>query len=216
MPDQGQLTQHPICPICHEVELTDQELVKAKGTGINQCWYCLVDTMIKSGINEMFIPDPTEFGRAGETKEHGIQLAKEKMLRPINPTDALAQMQRNLAQPVTATPGAAPTMKPVLQGSQAVNIPLSEQERKEFIMKFGIDPAPKNKPYEIVVQGTHEDLYLKFSCPVQIDLSYERELKRIMGGVVDSFGKLLKYGPAFAATLIELENLSGSMFLGGK
>lgn len=175
--------------------------------------------MLKSGINEMFIPDPTEFGRPGETKEHGIQISKEKRFRPIDTNAALAQMTQNLSQTpggAAPAPGAAPGTKPVLQMSGVSNIPLSEAERKAFIVKFGADPAPKSTPYEIIVHGTHEDLYLKFSCPVQIDLSYERELKRIMGGVVDAFGKLVKYGPSFAATLIELENINGSMFLGGK
>lgn len=220
MPDQGQLTLHPICPICHDVELTDQELGKGKDTGVLQCWYCLVDTMVKGGMGEMYIPDPASYGRSGETKDHGIQLAKEKWFRPINTNDALAQVTKNLAQPIAGqpqAPGTAPGPgKPVLQMPGATNVPLTDAERKAYILKFGVDPTPTNKPYEIVVHGTHEDLYLKFSCPVQIDLSYERELKRIMGGVVDSFGKLLKYGPQFAATLIELENLSGSMFLGGK
>jgi hypothetical protein len=220
MPDQGQLTVLPICQVCRKTQLTNEELAIAKDKGTQpRCWYCLVDALVQIQ-SEQSIPDPTEYGRPGETKEHGIQLSKEKLFRPINVKDAISQMNQNLASPPTpataATPAAGQSIKPVLPMSGAGAIPFTDAERKEYILKFGADPTPRNTPYEIIVHGQHEDLYLKFSCPVQVDLSYERELKRIMGGVVDVFGKLMKYGPSFAATLIELQNTSSDMFLGSK
>lgn len=220
MSDTGQLTLRPICPVCKKTQLTDQELARAKDTGTPQrCWYCLVDALVQLQSEES-IPHPQEFGRPEETRENGISLAKEKTFRPINVGAALKDMQNSIQDPVAPAPAvgqspAIPIIKPILQ-TPPTSLPFTESERKEFAMKFGTDPVPKPAGHEIVVHGAHEDFYLMLHCPTPIDLSYERELKRIMGQLVDITGKLLKYGPNFAATLMELEAMSGAMFIGSK
>jgi hypothetical protein len=168
--------------------------------------------MVQVKLGTEYIPEPAEWGRPGETKEAGIERAKAKAFRPMSPAEAIKQMIQGTAADSPAQP--AQPVKKVLQ-MPAQSAALSEEDRKAFIVKHGIDPVPRVTTYEIVVHGATDDTYLKFGCPMpSIDLAEEREMKRIMGGMLDIFGKLLKYGPQFAGTLIELKNISPEMFLG--
>lgn len=221
-PDQ--LTKLPICPVCKREQLTNEELSREQDANKRRCWFCLVESLISMGM-EAAIPEPAEYGRPHLTKEDGINYAKQKFFRAAMPdvADAIAQAAATspaptgvgpVTQPV-APPSPTAPQKPVLVGGPSP-IKFDDTQRKEFAEKFGMDPIPKNQPYEIIVHGANEDTYMKFVCPVQVDLAEQREIQRIMGGMLEIFGKLLKYGPQFAATLIELQNMSPEMFLGGR
>jgi hypothetical protein len=218
-PDQ--LTKNPICPSCREEMLTDQEIARARNSpGLDaQCWFCLARALVNMG-HENGIPDPAEFGRANIDKTAAIGMMQFQGQRgaPTTLGDAVHK--------ALSTPPAAMDRMPQ-QGTQAfgnkpvINMPapiadvrLSEEERKDFIKKHGVDPTPRGALYEIVVHGAMEDLAMKLTLPVAIDAAEEREIRRIMQGFIDIIGKLLKFGAQFAATLIELQNSSSDMFLG--
>ena len=202
----NQLTQRPVCPVCKETELTNEEVAMYKDVTKRTCWYCVAETFAAMGM-ESQIPDPAMYGRPGESKDVQIQRSKQKHFKaPIDPT-AVAK-------------GGAPApghVAPTIQGHPiAGQLRLSDQERKDFIKLYGVDPAPKVKPTEIIVPGATEDTYIKFSIPLPVDAAEEKEIKRILTGMLEIFGKLLKYGPQFASTLIELQAINPEMFLGGK
>lgn len=206
MESTSQLTQRPVCPVCKEVELTNEEIALYKDASKRTCWYCAAQALAAMAMEDN-IPDPALYGRPGESKDAQIQRAKQKHFRP--PIDAKATKE-----------GGAPApghVAPTISGQPlATQLRLSDQERNDFIKEFGIDPIPKMKPTEIIVQGATEDTYLKFSIPLPVDTNEEKELKRIMAGMLEIFGKLLKYGAQFASTLIELQNINPEMFIGGK
>lgn len=212
-PDQ--LTRRPICPVCKKVQLTDEEVARAADPTKRRCWYCLAESLISMGA-ESSIPDPMESGRK-MTKEEGIEQAKArnaKILR-ASPSDIISAIteasNEQGAQEVTIqdVAGSKPVLTPTSQ-----HVQLSDAERAQFITAFGMDPMPKDIPYEIVVYGATESTYLKFGFAVPIDLNEQRELQRIMGGVLEIFGKFLKYGAQFTAALLELQALASEMFLG--
>lgn len=202
----NQLTQRPVCPVCKTIELTNEEVAMYKDISKRTCWYCVAETFAAMGMEDQ-IPDPAMYGRPGESKDVQIQRSKQKHFKaPIDP-GAVAK-------------GGAPApghVAPTISGQPiAGQLRLSDQERKDFIKQFGVDPAPKVKPTEIIVPGATEDTYLKFSIPLPVDAAEEKEIKRILSGMLEIFGKLLKYGPQFASTLIELQAINPEMFLGGK
>lgn len=202
-----QLTVNPICPICKTVQLTNEEIAKS-ADGKGRCWYCICDTFSQIGM-ETLIGDPAAYGRPNETVESGIARSKQKFLRPA--------IDQATIDAVAAAPGATLAVpgkaKPL---NSTVPIKFTDAERKAFITSFGTDPQPKVVPTEIIVHGTGDDTYLKFSVPVAVDAKEEQEIKRILGSILDIFGKLLKVGPQFASTLIDLQSMSGEMFIGGK
>ena len=205
MAEQDQLTMRPICPVCKEVEMTNEEIAK-KATGKGSCWYCIADTFVQMDM-ETSIPNPTIYGRPGESIKAAILRSKEKHAKKPIDKEAVE----------TGAPPAPGKVAPNLPGAPAASqLRFSDQERKDFLNKFGIDPGVKTNPSEIVVPGATEDTYMKFSIPLTIDAAEEKEIKRIMTGMLDIFGKLLKYGPQFASTLIELQAINPEMFLGGK
>lgn len=218
-PDQ--LTKLPICPGCRKEELTNEELARASDPGARRCWFCVAKGLISMGM-EGNVPDPAEFGRPYISKEEGINYTKGTLFRTSMPdvAAAIAQAAEGTPPPIGTAPGQSiptpPPQKPLLQFTGPTPIKFDETQRTEFAARFGIDPVPKSQPHEIVVHGANEDTYMKFVCPIQVDLAEERELKRIMGGMLEIFGKLLKYGPNFAATLIELQAMTPEMFLGGR
>lgn len=199
-----QLTKNPICHLCKENELTDEEVAMHKN-GQATCWFCTAAIFIKLEKPEM-IPNPAQYGRPDETKESAMArvLAKEKFNAPI---DVQAVQQ--------GTPPAPGHQAPQLTGNPAPMLTFNDTDRKQFSLQFGVDPIAKVKPTEVIVYGATEDTYLKFSIPLQVDIKEQNEMKRILGGVLDIFGKLLKYGPQFASTLIELQAINPEMFLGG-
>jgi len=202
-----QLTVNPICPICKSVQLTNEEIaMSADGKG--RCWYCIVESFSQMGM-EQLIGAPEKYGRHGETIENAIARSKQKFLRP--PID------QTVIDAVAAAPGAQ-LQQPGKAKSLPATVPLkfSDTERKAFATSFGIDPQPKVTPTEIVVHGAGDDTYMKFSFPHAIDAKEEQEIKRIMGVMLEIFGKLLKVGAQFASTLIDLQTMSGEMFIGGK
>lgn len=203
--DTNELTKLPICPICKERELTNEE-VAAATNGRGTCWYCVADTFIDMQMEDQ-IPDPVRYGRRGESKEERIKYRKEMTLKP--PIDANAA--------INGTPPAPGHVAPAIPGKTlSTQLRFNDQERKDFANKFGMDPVPNIKPSEVIVYGATEDTYLKFSIPLPIDVKEEQEIKRIMGGMLEIFGKLMKYGPQFASTLIELQAINPEMFLGRK
>lgn len=205
----SQLTQLPICPVCRRIQLTNEELAKASDPKNRRCWFCLAESLITMGL-EAAIPDPSEHGRSPMTKEEGIEEVKQKFFRP-SITEAIAEAA-NVESPVSKKRSQEPLLQPTL----SIPVKFDETERKEFAVKFGMDPTPKSQLYEIVVHGATEETYMKYVCPIPADLGEEREMKRIMTGMLEIFGKLQKYGPQFAATLIEMQNTSPEMFLGGR
>jgi hypothetical protein len=202
----NQLTNLPVCPICKDVELTNEEVALYKDVSKRACWYCVAQSLAAMGM-ESQIPDPAMYGRPGESKDAQIQRSKQKHFK--EPIDPGAVSKGGVPAPGHVAPN--------IQGQPiAGTLRLTDQERKDFIKNFGIDPLPKVKPTEIVVSGATEDTYLKFSIPLPVDAAEEKEIKRILGGMLEIFGKLLKYGPQFASTLIELQAMNSEMFLGGK
>ena len=201
---EEQLTKRPLCSLCKEVELTNEEVAMYKD-GRGSCWYCVADTFIQMNILDQ-IPPPQAYGRPGESIDAEIIRSKQKHFKP--PIDATATMN-----------GTAPALghvAPVIPGQLLQPIKLTELERKEFALTFGSDPVPSAKPTEIVVHGATEDTYLKLSIPLPIDADCEKEVRRIMGNILDIWGKLFKYGPQFASTLIELQAQNGEMYLGSR
>jgi hypothetical protein len=200
-----QLTKRPLCVICKEVELTDEEVAMYK-SGLGACWYCVAETFIKIENPEM-VPSAEQYGRPGETKESAMArlLAKEKFKMPID--------VEAVQQGTTPAPG---HQAPALTGHPFTELKFNDVDRKNFSLSFGADPTPKIKPTEIIVHGATEDTFMKFSIPLQVDTKEQQEIRRIMAGMLDVFGKLLKFGPQFASTLIELQSINPEMFLGGK
>jgi len=225
IPDQ--LTKLPICPICKREQMTNEELAKNADPSQRRCWFCLAESLVSMNM-EQAIPEPVEYGRPNITKEEGIIYTKQKFFRAAMPNvaDAIAEASATSPSPTGVAPftnstspqvgqAISPT-KPLLTLGGAAPIKFDETQRTEFAVKFGMDPVPKNQPYEIVVHGATEDMYIKLVSPVPIDLAEQREIQRILGGILEIFGKLLKYGPQFAGTLIELQSMSPEMFLGGR
>ena len=209
-PDQ--LTKRPLCPVCKTNQLTDEELAKA-GTDINKkrCYFCLCESLVNMDMIEA-VPEPAEYGRPNIKRDEAILLVKQKFFRAT--PGSIEDIPAASATTTTGAPTSIP-QKPILTGGPAP-IKFDDNERKTFTAKFGMDPVPKSQPDEITVHGANEDTYIKFVCPVQIDLAEKREIQRLLAGMLEIFGKLLKYGPQFAATLIELQNMSSEMFLGGR
>lgn len=213
-PDQ--LTRRPICPICKTVQLTDEELGRDSDPMKRRCWYCLAESLIGIG-EEAAIPEPAVYGRP-MSKQEGIEQARsrnQKLLRG-SPTDIIAAITNAAPENAAVDMQTIAGSKPVLTSGGNSPIQMSDTQRAEFVAKFGVDPLPKSNPYEIVVYGATEDTYLKFGCPIPIELAEQRELQRIMAGVLEIFGKFLKYGAQFAGALIELQSLASEMFLGGR
>ena len=202
-----QLTQRPLCPICKTNELTNEELTmrtlnRTKGA----CWFCVVNSLVQMQM-EVNIPDPTKYGRPEASIEEQIAITRQKHARP--PIDATAVETGS-----TPAPG---HVAPILTGqSMGAQLRFTDQERKDFSLGHGFDPAPKVKPTEVIVHGATDDTYMKFSIPLPIDVKDEVEIKRIMQGMLEIFGKLLKYGPQFAGTLLELQAMGPEMFLGNR
>lgn len=203
---QDQLTKRPLCVLCKKIELTAEEVDDIYGGQRGACWYCVADTMLKMDQGSM-IPDPVKYGRPGETIAAAIaRYEKNKTDNP--PIDAAAT--------VNGTAPAPGHVAPALTGQPVNQLQFNDQERKDFAAKFGIDPIPKTKPTEIVVYGANEQTYFKFSIPLPIDQKEEQEVKRIMQGMLEIWGKLFKYGPQFASTLLELQNTTPEMLIGGR
>jgi len=218
-PDQ--LTKLPICPVCKREQLTNEEVALTSDPNKRRCWFCLVESLISMGV-EGAIPEPAEYGRGHISKEDGINYTKQKFFRAAMPSveEVIAQISTNSPAPMGTSPGSLPPVtpptKPILTSTAPATIKFDETQRAEFATKFGVDPISKSQPHEIVVYGASEDTYMKFVCPIQVDLAESREIQRLMGGMLEIFGKLLKYGPQFAATLIELQGMTPEMFLGGR
>lgn len=204
---EPQLTVNPICPICKSVQMTNEETAKAID-GKGRCWYCILESFVQMGM-EQLIPDPAAYGRPNETKANGIARANQKFLRPA--------ITQDVVDAVNAAPGAQ-LQQPGKAKNLTFTIPVkfTDAERKSFIAQFGVDPQPKVVPTEIIVHGAGDDTYMKFSFPHAIDVKEAEEIKRIMGSMLEIFGKLLKVGAQFASTLIDLQSMSGEMFIGGK
>lgn len=203
----AQLSARPICPICKDVPLTDEEIALSVD-GKGRCWYCIVESFHQLGM-EALIQPPAKYGRPNETIDGALARAKQKFLRPT--------IDQTVIDAVNAAPGAhiQPPGKAKALPTTAP-IKFSDAERKAFVTSFGVDPQPKVVPTEIVVHGAGDDTYMKFSFPHPIDAKEEQEIKRIMSVMLEIFGKLLKVGAQFASTLIDLQTMSGEMFIGGK
>jgi len=203
----NQLTKLPVCPSCRRQQLTNEELVKVGDPKDRRCWFCVVEGLITMGF-EGSIPEPAEYGRAPMTKEEGIEIVKQKFFRPTI-TEAIAEAT-NADSPASQKRA----QDPLLQPTVSAPIRFDETERKEFAIQFGMDPVPKSQIYKITVHGANEETYLQYGCPVAAELGEEREMKRIMSQMLEIFGKLQKFGPQFAATLIDLQSTQTEMFLG--
>lgn len=201
---EDQLTKNPLCPLCKDVQLTNEEVALYKD-GRGGCWYCIAGTFIQMDMADS-IPDPVTYGRSGESKQTAIARFVQK--KKFGPIDAAAVE--------TGNPPAPGHEAPILTGKPITRMLFNDQERKEFSLAFGVDPVPKVKPTEVIAYGASEDTYMKFSIPLSLDVKEEEEIKRIMKGMLDIFGKLLKFGPQFASTLLELQQINPEMFLGGR
>jgi hypothetical protein len=201
---EDQLTKRPICSLCKTEELTNEEVALYKD-GRGSCWFCVADTYIQMNIRDQ-IPPPEKYGRPGESIDAQVERSKNKHFK--QPIDAAA-----VANGTAPAPG---HVAPSIPGQTVHSLKLTEQERKDFTLAYGTDPVPKVKPTEIIVHGATEDTYIKFSIPLPIDAENEKEIKRLMTGMLDIWGKLLKYGPQFASTLIELQAQNPEMYLGGR
>jgi hypothetical protein len=202
--DTAELTKRPLCSLCKEKELTNEEIAMYKN-GNGPCWFCTADTFLQMNMKDQ-VPPPERYGRPDESVDAQELRSKQKHFK--QPIDQVAA-----AAGTAPAPGHA---VPVFPGQQMQALKLTEQERKDFSLAFGTDPVPVARPSEVIVHGATEDTYMKFSIPLTIDAENQKEITRIMQGMLEIFGKLLKYGPQFASTLIELQAQNPEMYLGGR
>jgi len=192
-----QLSTNPLCSLCKTIELTKEEMNRSTVGSPAACWFCIATTLIHCE-DEGSIPEPYLHGRSELVKNDEIAKIKEKLKKPVlKASDFLADKNEQILENEE---------KPIM---------LSDNERKEFITKFGCDPYPKSNSTVITAYGATEETFLQFKIPVQIPSDEKQELHRIMQNMVNIFGSYSKYGGQFTKTLLELQKMDETMFLGG-
>lgn len=194
------LSSSPLCPICKDIELTVEEQQHG-GQGVPACcWHCAARTLVQ--LNDFNnIPDPKLWGRPDLDLSAEIVKIQESLRKPMFGFDT-----------VSTKNSAAPKTKQVA----ATELHLTPDERRAFILAHGSDPLPEKLSTTITVFGANEDVYMTFNMPAQISEGEQEELQRLMQELLNIFGMYLKYGAKFSHSLLQLEKLDATMFLGGK
>jgi hypothetical protein len=150
------------------------------------CWLCLA-AYLKSIDETPNIPDPATYGRPNGWEE----------LKAIEDTSAIKKLS-------AATADAPATKESVI---------LTEDERKQMMINFGIDPESPEPVTVITVKGKNDDTYLQFSVRGNVAPDVRKEFERWMKVQLDVMGTILTFGPNYASTLLQMKMMSGMEFL---
>jgi hypothetical protein len=164
-------------------EFTDEEVMQKHVT----CWFCLAEVLYKLGENSS-IPDPKDYGRPNAQQELETQMRISAVRKLSNPM---------------------PTESAVTEST----IVLTEDERKEFFKKFGVDPGAPAPVTIITVKGKNDDTYLQFSLRGEISPKLKVEIETWLKGMLDLVGTIITFGPNFGSTIIKMKMISPEMFL---
>ena len=174
----NQLTTRPLCPICKVTELTaEEEEMKPIS-----CWYCKAKRIIelKQRLgDDLPFPDPIKHGRSD------VDLSKyeEKKAQPM-PTPSEADVSD--AQRATSS-----------TQIKNINKNFSQEEKDHFKRNFGIDLDNTPAQTDIIVFGSDERTYLKFTAPVPINSKVQTEIKQLLEAALSQVGAMILYGRHF-------------------
>jgi hypothetical protein len=177
------LTKRPICTQCKTRELTEEEIKLGK-----ICWMCKADFVIelsRRGIESDF-PDPATHGRSD-----------------IN----LADFENMKKQPPKNTPADIAVINP--QQDKNVDhkeMKYTDEEKKSLKLNFGIDVDATPQQTNIIVFGSDERTFLKFSMPVEIHPGMKEEIQGMLESALAQIGAILTYGRHFKNLLDQLKN----------
>jgi hypothetical protein len=149
------------------------------------CWFCLA-TYLKSIEEAANTPDPVTYGRPNGMAE----------LDAVEKTQSIKKLS--------------------MEGGEASvekNIIMSEEDRKQMMLNFGIDPTSPVPVTSITVKGKNDDTYLQFSVRGSIPPDIKKEFERWMKVQLDVMGTILTFGPNYASTLLSMKMMSGMEFL---
>ena len=174
-------------PVCITCkrELTDQETLDKR----KECWYCIAETYSRLKWDGN-IPPPETWGRPGAKLTDVVQQSK------------LAAI---------TTPSSSGTVAP----NMSSDITWTEEERKSYMTKFGVDPAG-NVPVTVITvknSSNGDDAYMQFSVRGVVAEEYKKEFERIMRNMLNTFGSVLAFGPNFGIILDNLRLSKSDQFL---
>jgi hypothetical protein len=149
------------------------------------CWFCLA-TYLKQIEEEDKIPNPVAYGHPNGYQE----------LQSIESTEALRKLKPlSVEQPE----------KPALN--------LTDEERKQMLLKFGVDPLASQPITVITVKGKNDDTYLQFSTRGVISPEMKKQFEKWLKTQLDVLGTVVTFGPSYASTVLQMKMMTGMEFL---
>lgn len=181
----GELTKRPICVSCKMRELTAEE---EKG---RRCWFCIADSVIKLaqiGNEDLPFPEPAEFGRPDINVE---EYEQQKKLAPKMELEDVILNPNEIKKGNSGQKNAQPVW--------------TEKDIEHFRQNFGIDLTATPEQTEIVIHGSDERTFIKFSLPAPIPTNMQDEIKNMLTGVLMQIGAMLTYGRHFKSLLDQIK-----------
>jgi hypothetical protein len=173
--------KNKLCPKCKR-EFTDEESASTAGS----CWFCLAKFLKKIDEADK-IPNPVDWGRPdGFTElERQEQIDKLKTLAPSGGTSEDFN-------------------------ADDLSLQLSPEERRRFMLEYGVDPYSPTPITVITVKGKNDDTYLQLSVRGKVPDDVRREIERWMKSMLELVGTVLTFGPNFAGTIIQMKMMPGA------